>query len=239
MLRHLELIDDEVSEYGVKVVKINDPLMAKKYGHRDPPGLGLFRKGNYIKYDGDEFDEEEMLDWLTDPNVMEVSDQIEKVNRKMLDKLLKRNEHLAVMFCKDDHYSNPFEFDDEIIDVSDTEADCKTCENVLQELENIDDDAEAAEIPIVKLEDRELAKEIGIFAHPAVVFFRGFGQDAVIYSGDIKNEDAILEWLLIQKDPSNEAIDDQDGEEIKKTVENFESVAVYVCECSSWIPWGI
>lgn len=52
MLRHLELIDDEALEYGVKMIKINDPLMAKKYGHRDPPGLGYFRKGNYVKYDG-------------------------------------------------------------------------------------------------------------------------------------------------------------------------------------------
>ena len=52
MLRHLELIDDEASQYDVKIVKIDDPLMAKKYGHRDPPGLGYFRKGNYIKYDG-------------------------------------------------------------------------------------------------------------------------------------------------------------------------------------------
>ena len=53
MLRHLELIDDEAAEYEVKMVKIDDPLMAKKYGHRDPPGLGYFRKGNYIKYEGD------------------------------------------------------------------------------------------------------------------------------------------------------------------------------------------
>ena len=52
MLRHLELIDDEAAEYEVKMVKIDDPLMAKKYGHREPPGLGFFRKGNYIKYEG-------------------------------------------------------------------------------------------------------------------------------------------------------------------------------------------
>ena len=57
MLRHLELIDDEASQYDVKLVKIDDPLMAKKYGHRDPPGLGYFRKGNYIKYDG-------RLEWI-------------------------------------------------------------------------------------------------------------------------------------------------------------------------------
>ena len=31
---------------------------------------------------------------------MEISDQIEKVNRKMFDKLRARNENLAVLFCK-------------------------------------------------------------------------------------------------------------------------------------------
>ena len=35
-----------------RMVKISDPLMSKKYGHRTPPGLGFFRKGNYIKFDG-------------------------------------------------------------------------------------------------------------------------------------------------------------------------------------------
>lgn len=52
MLRHLELIDDEALEFGVRIVKIADQLMAKKYGHRIPPGLGYFRQGNYLKYDG-------------------------------------------------------------------------------------------------------------------------------------------------------------------------------------------
>eukprot|EP00095_Tigriopus_kingsejongensis_P009532 maker-scaffold260_size234135-snap-gene-0.13 protein:Tk09532 transcript:maker-scaffold260_size234135-snap-gene-0.13-mRNA-1 annotation:"l long form" len=70
MLRHLELIDDEASEFGVRLVKIDDPLMAKKYGHRNPPGLGYFRHANYIKYDGELNDGEEILDWLTDPNIM-------------------------------------------------------------------------------------------------------------------------------------------------------------------------
>ena len=62
--------------------------------------LHKFFLGNYVKYEGDEFDEEEMLEWLTDPNVMAVSDQIEKVNRKMFEKLKSRNDNLAVFFCK-------------------------------------------------------------------------------------------------------------------------------------------
>ena len=62
--------------------------------------MTLIYLGNYIKYEGDEFDEEEMLEWLTDPNTMAVSDQIEKVNRKMFEKLKSRNDNLVVFFCK-------------------------------------------------------------------------------------------------------------------------------------------
>lgn len=48
MLRHLELIDDEASLYGIKLVKCTDKLMAKKYGFRDLPGISYFRKGRKI-----------------------------------------------------------------------------------------------------------------------------------------------------------------------------------------------
>ena len=61
-----------------------------------------------MKFSGDEFDEEEMLDWLTDPNVMAVSDQIEQVNRKMFEKLKSRNDQLAVFFCKLLHFETTF-----------------------------------------------------------------------------------------------------------------------------------
>lgn len=52
ILRHIELIDDEAAEYGIKIVKTKDRLMAKKYGFRNPPGITYFRKGKYINYDG-------------------------------------------------------------------------------------------------------------------------------------------------------------------------------------------
>ena len=52
ILRHIELIDDEAAEYGIKIVKTSDRLMAKKYGYRKPPGITYFRKGKSINYDG-------------------------------------------------------------------------------------------------------------------------------------------------------------------------------------------
>ena len=38
--------------FSVRLVKVADNLMSKKYGHRSPPGLGYFRKKDYVKYDG-------------------------------------------------------------------------------------------------------------------------------------------------------------------------------------------
>lgn len=99
-MRHLELIDDEAAEYGIKIVKMKDRLMAKKYGYRNPPGITYFRKGKPINYDGDIDDEEEVLDWLTDPENMELTDHIERVNRKMFDKIRQRSDYLAVFLCR-------------------------------------------------------------------------------------------------------------------------------------------
>ena len=50
------------------------------------------------------------------------------------------------------------------------------------------------------------------------------------FAGDLKNEDAILEWMLVQKDPANEAIAEQSGENLKTFIENTEAVAIYLCE---------
>lgn len=100
VLRHVELIDDEAAEYGIKIVKCSDRLMAKKYGFRNPPGITYFRKGKYINYDGDIDDEEEILDWLTNPENMELTDHIEKVNRKMFQKIRQTSDYVAVFFCE-------------------------------------------------------------------------------------------------------------------------------------------
>lgn len=100
VLRHIELIDDEAAEYGIKIVRMKDRLMAKKYGFRNPPGITYFRKGKNINYDGDIDDEEEILDWLTNPENMELTDHIERINKKMFQKVRQTTDYLAVFFCE-------------------------------------------------------------------------------------------------------------------------------------------
>ncbi|XP_026322360.1 uncharacterized protein LOC113231978 isoform X1 [Hyposmocoma kahamanoa] len=218
ILRHVELIDDEASEYGIKIVKCADRLMAKKYGFRNPPGITYFRKGKYINYDGDMDDEEEILDWLTNPDNMELTDHIERVNRKMFQKIRQTSDYVAVFF-----YSN----------------DCKQCPRVLMEIEHIDDDADGAGINFVKIDDKQMAKEYGVFALPAVLFFKMGSKDPVIYAGDLYDEQQLLSWLLTQKNPSGDVIEALEGEELIKTIEESGSLAVYfwnktLCEiCNS------
>jgi len=49
---------------------------------------------------GDIDDEEEVLDWLTSPANMEMTDHIEQVNRKMFEKIRKNSDYVAVIFCR-------------------------------------------------------------------------------------------------------------------------------------------
>lgn len=51
-------------------------------------------------FEGDLTNEEEVLKWLTSNDVFNVQDEIEEVNRKMLEKILNDNDFVAVYFCK-------------------------------------------------------------------------------------------------------------------------------------------
>lgn len=110
-------LNDPSYLHKVGLVKCSDQLIAKKYGVRNPPGLVFFRRGKHIKFDGNLFDEEEVLEWLTSSENMEMADAIEKVNRRMFERILERTNYLAVLF-----YSK---------------VDCKTCDKVLEELEKV------------------------------------------------------------------------------------------------------
>lgn len=58
-----------------------------------------FRKQVPMLYDGDLHQHDRILTWLTSQDVFEIKNEIEEVNRKMLDKLLEENEFLSVYFC--------------------------------------------------------------------------------------------------------------------------------------------
>ena len=103
ILESLENIDDEADLYGIDFVKSDDPGTAKRYHIYNTPALVYFRKQNPVTFEGDLTDEEAILNWLTSQEVFSIGDEIEEVNRKMLEKLLEENDFVAVYFCKSIH----------------------------------------------------------------------------------------------------------------------------------------
>lgn len=120
ILEDLERVDDECDLYGIHMVKIQDPQLAKRYSIKTFPALVYFRNGNPLLYEGwitnltifhniklngenvfsgDLQNEESVLEWLIDDDNRELADEIEEVNSRMLERLLDESLLLAVFFC--------------------------------------------------------------------------------------------------------------------------------------------
>ena len=91
--------------YGIQMVKLKDPPLAKRYGIKTFPALVYFRNSQPLTFDGDLKSEESVLEWLVDDDIRELEDEIEAVNFRMLDKLLETSPLIAVFFCM---YSSSF-----------------------------------------------------------------------------------------------------------------------------------
>lgn len=168
------------------------------------------------------------MDWLTNPENMEMTDSIERANRKMFEKIRKASDYLAVFFCESQNKPQ-FVISSMISSFVDSD-DCKQCPRVLAEIEHIDDEADGAGINFVKIDDKLMAKEVGVFALPAIVFYKQNSKEPVIYAGDLYDEEAILNWLLTQKNPGGDVIEDLEGQRLKKLIEESPSIAVYFCK---------
>lgn len=100
IMEALEKIDGEADLFGIDFVKVSSPEAAEKYNIVNVPSLVYFRKKTPLAYDGDLTQEDKILAWLTSQEVFEIKNEIEDVNKKMLDKLLDENEFIAVYFCE-------------------------------------------------------------------------------------------------------------------------------------------
>lgn len=129
-------------------------------------------------YDGDLHQHDRILTWLTSQDVFEIKNEIEEVNRKMLDKLLEENEFLTVYFCKG--RCSWFLIWIFIVAVENfwiifwiaDEADHPDSISVLEKLENIDSETDNLDITFVKMADARYARKWGVTKLPAIVYFR-------------------------------------------------------------------
>lgn len=96
VLNELENIDDECDQLGVTFVKIDNAEEAKEYGIQKVPTMLYFEKGIPMIYEGNLEDEEKVLKWLEQ---QQKADQIEDVTDEMLDMVIEKMPHVAVLFC--------------------------------------------------------------------------------------------------------------------------------------------
>ena len=116
------------------MVKTTDAAFAEEIGVETYPALVFFKEGVPNLYEGDLTIEEEVLDWLIE---MKVESHIELITRPMLETMVVEVQYLAVFFYKQN---------------------CRTCDQIIAELENIDDECDQYGVQMVKLKDPPLAK---------------------------------------------------------------------------------
>lgn len=122
-------------------------------------------------YDGDLHQYDKVLSWLTSQDVFEIKNEIEEVNRKMLDKLLEENEFLTVYFCESSvaiFRKQKLIFYFSVL----VEHDHEESTAALEKLENIDSETDNLDITFVKMADSRYARKWGVTKLPALVYFR-------------------------------------------------------------------
>ena len=89
----------------------------------------------------------------------------------------------------------------------------------------IDDDAKKNNIEFVKINDKRYGKSLGVKKFPALTFFRG--RDIMIYDGDLKDEEAVLDFLTDEDNMAiPDKIEDVDAEQLISIVETDPFVTV-------------
>lgn len=96
-LAELENIDDECDALNIAFVKIDNLEEAKEYGIEKLPKVLYFEKGIPTIYEGNLEDEEVLLEWLEH---QANTDEIEDITDEMLDLIIEKMPHVAVLFCK-------------------------------------------------------------------------------------------------------------------------------------------
>ena len=110
-VQNLSKIDDDADKFGISFVKNSERAVAKKYGVSHFPTLVYLRNGEPVLYGGDLMNEEQVLEWLTSVESMDLPDKIEEVNSKNLQAVISDHDYVAVLFCEWDNSILIYNFD--------------------------------------------------------------------------------------------------------------------------------
>lgn len=102
------------------------------------------------------------------------------------------------------------------------------CDDILEELENIDDELDETGIIFVTTEDMSFAKKNGIKVFPKLVFFRN--KEPLLYTGDLEDEDEVLSWLTDEDTLEiPDRIEEVNTKMLEKILEENDHVVVFFC----------
>ena len=172
VLAGLETIDDDLEEIGILTVTTEDTEVATDNGVRDLPAIGIFRNGQLVVYEGDEQNERQIFNWLSDEETLKIIGIIDEVNIAMLENILDDEDDAFVFFYED----------------NDTDA-----HTILEELEQIDEKLDKQDLAMVKISDSGAIDLYGIEDLPALVYFENGVPE--VYTGDLLNDGAVLKWM--------------------------------------------
>lgn len=96
----LSQIDDDADRFGVQFVSNAERAAAKKFGITTFPKLLFFRHQEPTVYEGDLMNEEQVLEWLTSIESLDLPDKIEEATAKSLPGIIDSQEYVAVLFCE-------------------------------------------------------------------------------------------------------------------------------------------
>ena len=168
----IDTVDDDAEKLEIFIVKIDDPVIAKHYGLYALPAVIHFEEGIPNIYEGAQ-SPRSILNWLEE---QKTSSGIEEVNAVLLDRLIKEEEYVAVIFLSEC-----------------VEEQATVCNELIENLEEIDDELDKIDILLVKIDEPQYAKNFKIKTFPTIGLFRN--SDLAIYDGKVDNPMAILKWL--------------------------------------------
>lgn len=201
----LESVDDITDKYNIEFVKINNKKYARSLGVRHFPAVTFFKAGAMSFYQGEVTDTDQVVEFLTSEDALELPDKIESVDQENLFRVLYEEEHVAVLFYEEKRRESL---------------------KALQRLEMIDDEADLFGIRFVRIVDDELAEDYSLRVLPALAFFRH--RTPILYLGDVNNQEEVFEFLFQNKHTADEdvTLEEVDGDKLEILINHIDFVVV-------------
>ena len=171
----LEKIDNVLDKDNITLVKIDDEGAEDQYGLSELPALVYLQNGIPNMYQGSLMDAKAILKWLKEEAKIV---RMHEVTDIVLKKLVEKFDHLAAVF---------YDLDED---------------PVVENLQKIAGDSQKNGIAMVKINDDEEARSLGLEGLPQLVLFHS--KIPMLMRGtDIRRPDETLDWLIKRQSGSS------------------------------------